>query len=95
MPVPKYDDLFSPLLKAMHELGGSASIAEQDLCSRDRYRLRPDPTTAPREQYRISVITLFGSLFKRLDCVRRVTKDDWFLDDPDGASENSAVTFDT
>lgn len=30
MPVPKYDDLFTPLLKAMHELGGSASISEQE-----------------------------------------------------------------
>jgi hypothetical protein len=24
MPVPKYDELFEPLLKAMHQLGGSA-----------------------------------------------------------------------
>ena len=30
MPVPKYDDLLEPLLKAMHDLGGSASIAEQE-----------------------------------------------------------------
>jgi restriction system protein len=30
MPVPKYDDLFTPLLRAMHELGGSASISEQE-----------------------------------------------------------------
>jgi restriction system protein len=30
MPVPKHDDLFTPLLKAMHELGGSASISEQE-----------------------------------------------------------------
>jgi len=30
MPVPKYDDLFTPLLAAMHELGGSASISEQE-----------------------------------------------------------------
>jgi restriction system protein len=28
MPVPKFDDLFNPLLKAFHSLGGSASIAE-------------------------------------------------------------------
>ncbi|MHC4840082.1 MAG: restriction endonuclease [Planctomycetota bacterium] len=28
MPVPKYDDLFSPLLQALHQLGSSASIAE-------------------------------------------------------------------
>lgn len=28
MPVPKYDDLFNPLLEALHELGSSASIAE-------------------------------------------------------------------
>ena len=30
MPVPKYDDLFNPLLQAMHNLGGSASISEQE-----------------------------------------------------------------
>lgn len=28
MAVPKYDDLFNPLLKALHELGGSGTIAE-------------------------------------------------------------------
>jgi restriction system protein len=30
MPVPTYDGLFNPLLRAMHELGGSASVAEQE-----------------------------------------------------------------
>jgi len=30
MAVPKYDDLFNPLLAAMHNLGGSASIIEQE-----------------------------------------------------------------
>ena len=30
MPVPKYDDLFDSLLKAMHQLGGSASVGEQE-----------------------------------------------------------------
>jgi restriction system protein len=30
MPVPKYDELFEPLLKAMHQLGGSASLPEQE-----------------------------------------------------------------
>jgi restriction system protein len=30
MAIPKYDDFFNPLLKAMHILGGSASIAEQE-----------------------------------------------------------------
>jgi len=28
--VPKYDDFFNPLLKAMHKLGGSASVSEQE-----------------------------------------------------------------
>ena len=28
--VPKFDDLFNPLLTAMHKLGGSASISEQE-----------------------------------------------------------------
>jgi len=30
MPVPKYDDLFNPLVQAIRELGGSASIPEQE-----------------------------------------------------------------
>jgi restriction system protein len=30
MPVPTFDDLFNPLLAAMHSLGGSASIIEQE-----------------------------------------------------------------
>lgn len=30
MAVPKYDDLFTPLLKAIHKLGSSASISEQE-----------------------------------------------------------------
>lgn len=30
MPIPKYDDLFNPLLQAIRNLGGSASIAEQE-----------------------------------------------------------------
>ncbi len=28
MPVPKYDQLFNPLLQALRELGSSASVAE-------------------------------------------------------------------
>ena len=28
MSVPKYDELFNPLLKALHELGSSAQISE-------------------------------------------------------------------
>ena len=30
MAVPKYDELFQPLLTAMHQLGGSASVSEID-----------------------------------------------------------------
>lgn len=30
MSIPKYDDLFNPLLQAIRNLGGSASIAEQE-----------------------------------------------------------------
>jgi len=30
MSIPKYDDLFNPLLQAIRNLGGSASVAEQD-----------------------------------------------------------------
>ena len=30
MPIPKYDDLFNPTLKALHKLGGSASNQEPE-----------------------------------------------------------------
>lgn len=30
MPIPKYDELFNPLLQAVRNLGGSASVAEQE-----------------------------------------------------------------
>src|SRR5207248_7315536 len=30
MPIPTYDGLFNSLLRAMRELGGSASVAEQE-----------------------------------------------------------------
>ena len=30
MPIPTYDGLFNPLVRAMRELGGSASVAEQE-----------------------------------------------------------------
>ena len=30
MAVPKYDNLIEPLFQAMHELGGSASVEEQE-----------------------------------------------------------------
>jgi len=30
MPVPKYDELINPLLQAMNQLGGSASVSEQE-----------------------------------------------------------------
>lgn len=30
MAIPKYDELFNPLLQALHELGGSASVSEME-----------------------------------------------------------------
>src|SRR5450759_1614900 len=30
MSIPKYDALFNPLLQAIHKLGGSASVSEQE-----------------------------------------------------------------
>jgi restriction system protein len=39
MSVPKYDDLFNPLLKTMKELGSSATISELDEAVMKRLRL--------------------------------------------------------
>jgi DNA-binding MltR family transcriptional regulator len=42
-------------------------------------------TQAPREKYRMSVISLFGSLLRRLRYVRRASPAAWFSYDPDAA----------
>jgi DNA-binding MltR family transcriptional regulator len=42
-------------------------------------------TTTPREKYRMSVISLFGSLLRRLKYVRRASPAVWFYSDPDAA----------
>ena len=39
MSVPKYDDLFNPLLKTMKELGSSATISELDEAAMKRLHL--------------------------------------------------------
>ena len=39
MAVPTYDHLFNPLLKAIHQLGGSASIEEQERVVAENLRL--------------------------------------------------------
>ncbi|MFN4275237.1 MAG: restriction endonuclease [Ferrovibrio sp.] len=39
MAVPKFDGFFSPLLKALHELGGSATVAEQESAVAKELRL--------------------------------------------------------
>ena len=44
-----------------------------------------DITATPREKYRMSVISLFGSLLRRLTYVRRVTPAGWFSYDPDAS----------
>ena len=42
-----------------------------------------DITATPREKYRMSVISLFGSLLRRNTYVRRVEPNAWFSYDPD------------
>src|SRR6266404_8711185 len=42
MPVPTYDGLFNPLLRALRELGGSASIAEQESAVARILKLTPE-----------------------------------------------------
>ncbi len=40
-------------------------------------------TTSPRQKYEMAVISLFGSLLRRVNLVRRVDGVTWFSDDPD------------
>jgi len=42
MPVPTYDGLFNPLLRALRELGGSASVAEQESAVARILKLTPE-----------------------------------------------------
>lgn len=42
-----------------------------------------DITATPREKYRMSVISLFGGLLRRITYVRRVEPNAWFSYDPD------------
>lgn len=42
MAIPKYDDLFNPLLQALHELGGSASVSEQEIKVAEILKLTED-----------------------------------------------------
>jgi DNA-binding MltR family transcriptional regulator len=48
-------------------------------------------TQTPREKYRMSVFSLFGSLLRRLAYVRRVTPGAWFSYDPDAARGPAAA----
>jgi len=47
MSVPKYDDLFNPLLTALHQLGGSASIPELEEKTADILKLSDADLDAP------------------------------------------------
>lgn len=42
-----------------------------------------DITGTPREKFRMSAIALFGSLYRRINYVRRVQSSEWFSYDPD------------
>ena len=45
MPVPNYDELFNPLLQAIRELGGSASVSEQEIKVAEILRLTEKDVT--------------------------------------------------
>ena len=49
-----------------------------------------DITATPREKFRMSVIALFGSLYRRINYVRPVQSIDWFSYDPDAPVGPSA-----
>ena len=49
MAVPKYDDLFNPLLTALHQLGSSASIAELEQSVAQVLNLSEEDLDAPHD----------------------------------------------
>jgi restriction system protein len=52
MSVPSYDNLFNPLLKALHELGGSASIIEQEEKVAQILNMSESDLNAPHKGFR-------------------------------------------
>lgn len=73
MAVPKFDELFNPLLTAMHRLGGSASITEQvdevlsilDLSEEDASHIHRGNTT--KLEYRLAWARNYLKRFGLLD----------------------------
>ena len=73
MAVPKFDELFNPLLTAMHKLGGSASITEQvdevlsilDLSEEDASHIHRGNTT--KLEYRLAWARNYLKRFGLLD----------------------------
>ena len=73
MVIPKYDGLFNPLLEAIKELGGSASIAEleeevaQNLHLTDKEIAEPNDERRTKLQYRLAWARTYLKAYGLLD----------------------------
>jgi DNA-binding MltR family transcriptional regulator len=81
------------LCTALKQPGLLAAMPEK-LFSADNAKLVTeyvhDITNTPREQFRMSVISLFGSLLRRIAYIRRADAASWFTYDPDALTGPSS-----
>lgn len=91
MPVPKYDELFEPLLNAVHQLGGSASITEQEDTVASNLRLTEKEIaeihrgTRTKLSYRLAWARNY---LKRFGLLENSTRGVWSLT-PEGSKHKS------
>jgi len=74
MPVPKYDGLFEPLLQAMQQLGGSASITEQEDAIASNLRLTEKEVAEIHRGTRTKLSSVSGGSFVSKSLVAQATE---------------------
>jgi restriction system protein len=82
MPVPKYDDLFNPLLEALHQLGSSASITEQEQKVAEVLKLSEDDLEEPQDGNRTKFsynLAWARTYLKRFGLIENSSRGVWAL----------------
>src|SRR2546430_17541089 len=82
MPVPTYDGLFNPLLRALRELGGSASVAEQENAVARILKLTPEEEAEIHRGNRTKLsyrLAWARNYLKRFGLLENLTRGVWAL----------------
>lgn len=82
MAVPKYDDLFNPLLESLHKLGSSASIAELEQTVAQVLGLSEDDLEAPHDENRTKFaynLAWARTYLKRFGLIENSSRGVWAL----------------